>query len=637
MTNFVPDATYVTRLLNDLKQDLQGLHERIEESERLRYLEDEIKLGNDEAKSGIEVRIGASAELINNVMGALTSNQPTVRVEGHKDSSKRADNESKREKFLNRFLETRNMDAGTFFRFADSLVANGVAYLKAARVEYPSQPRLRRRKPNNTFDETEQEHLQRVKALKRMWGPPIEVIDIHPLSVYPRRGQGNRIAELVEHSYKPKSWMYRNYGIEETRDGLTRAKLDSRLLDSKVAQLARATTGFPDEDIKSLPYGTSTQNLCLCTEYWSPDLHQVYIDRRLVYQEETPHVRYFMGRGQQNSSNDPDKIGFGVAELMRHNEPAINRAITRMLEANELVGRRPTIELPEGSTDGFEAPDTDQGGELVPRQFRFKADVAEALPAGAKVVNPFQGVEGVYASMPVIQFLMAINGEHGVSPLFKGIPPGTQGSGYRDNSLYMMAKSQLQYLIDAYKGALTELVRWVEAEIVDMDETVYLGEYELSPKDISDWPATVTVSLEPMIPQNMIAEGTFWDRMWASRHVPRRVVRERGFNEQDPAQLEKEVMLENIREMLMPQLYLDVLQSVQAVQPPGPQGDQAGRETPPEQTDQVNVNTGDTFNNRNGDQARPGAGRDIGRSEGGMTRQGQSREPVRQPAQSPEL
>lgn len=607
-----PDPTYVTRLLNDLKLEMEGAHRRIEETERIRYLEDDIQLQPDEQKSGIEVRIGASAELIENVKSAITTNPPRTKLTPHSNKADRGDNAAKRERFYNRVLERLNGEVPTLTTFADSIIGLGTGILKAARVDYPADECLIRE------GESAKDHVDRVKAQKRVWGLPIEVINIHPLSIYWRLGQGNRASETVEHSWKPKVDIYRNYGINDVKDW--QARNPGKLLGKNVGQLVRSETGIPDQDIKPFPYGVTTTNLCLVTEYWSRDFYQVYVDRRLIHEEHKPEVEYFISMGRVSSSTDRDKAGFGVAEIMRHNEPTINRIMTRMAEASELiVHKRLTLEVPQGSPDLGMELDREQGRE-VPRTYTFRPDAASSLPEGHKIVDPYEGVENVFDSLPLLEMLLRIVGQHGVSPLFKGTPPSANGSGYRDNSLYLMAKSQLQYVIDAYAGALTRLMRWVEKQILELNETVYIDELELTPKDIRDYPAELIVQITPMLPQNMIAEGAFWDRMWASRHVPRRVVRERGFNEEDPDGLEREVLLEDIREALKPSLITDVLSSVI-----GLSMQQNGEPTPGSDT----ASSGQTSSPpRNGNAVREGVGRGMGQEVAGYSSAGTGREPA---------
>ena len=52
---------YVNSLLEELKGEMRGLHEKMGEIEALRHYEDPIQLPTGEKPSGLEVRIGATS------------------------------------------------------------------------------------------------------------------------------------------------------------------------------------------------------------------------------------------------------------------------------------------------------------------------------------------------------------------------------------------------------------------------------------------------------------------------------------------------------------------------------------------------------------------------------------------------
>jgi hypothetical protein len=186
-----------------------------------------------------------------------------------------------------------------------------------------------------------------------------------------------------------------------------------------------------------------------------------------------------------------------------------------------------------------------------------------------------------------------------------------------------MAKSQLVEILTSYQGTLEDLIRWLEDQLVRLGETIYLDELELSPSDITEYPASIHVDLEPQLPQNMIAEGTFYDRMQAAGHVSRRIVREKGLNLDDPSGMDDEVLIENVKDALKPQLVLDI---IAAVSNPQPMAAGQNGAVPAGEGSNVNVNM-----DVNGAAARPGIGRSMGQELGGMTRAGQSREPSNTP------
>jgi len=544
----VPDANYVTGLLNILKQELDGLHKRMNEVERLRYHEDKIALAGQEKASGLELRIGLTAELIENVKAAITTNPAEVTVKNLRIGVEAEKNAAKRSVFWTEYLKHVTSYTPVLDELADAQAGLGLGFLKAAYRPWPKEGRRRRK------DESDKDYLSRQNGLKRLWGPPFSVVTLHPLSVYCRPDSGSsRLTELIEHSWKRKRDIYKT-GLQP-RD--SNVKPDPELTAEMV--------GHPDQQVQPLPQGVTTSDLELTTEYWSSGAYyQIYLGSNQVYNKSNPAVAYFVATGRSSSSKDPDKIGLSVADILRHNEPILNRSLTRMAEALELVVRkRLTIELPEGAT---EEQEFDADNNPVPKTYKFDPEGATSLPPGAKAIDPFAGAEAAYAAMPFIQLMLQLASIHGVSPIFKGQSPGAAGSGYRDTSLYMMALNQFKHLIKSFEGCITELIKWLEYCLVHyVKQEIWLGNLSLDPEDVDKWPAQVEVSIEPFLPQNVIAEGHFYDYMHKQGHITRKMVLQQGLREKDPIRIEQDRMLEDLQNILKPVLYQDALTRVEII------------------------------------------------------------------------
>ena len=616
---------YVNALLQELQEELRGFHTRVTEVEALRYLEDKIKLPAEEKASGLEIRLGATAELIENVKAALTANKPRVIFEALRTGPTALENTSKREKFWNEYLRWASALVPFLIELADSqTVALGI--LKAAYYPWPKKERRRNADEPRT-KEGDTEYKDRQRALKRRWGPPFKVITIHPLTFYFRLGPGGELAEVIEHGYKSRREIYAAFGIRG--EAQLQSMIPDKLPKETGASLA-AVAGFPSEEIQSLPQGVSTSTLALVTEYWAasmpgvPGIYQCYIEGNLVYEEiGDPSVAYFVCPGRTTSSKDPDKFALSIAEILRHNEPTLNRSLTYMAEATELlVRRRLTLEVPEGYTPPAEI--IGESNEPQTKTWTFKADKAEALPAGAKIVDPFEGAQNVYQAMPFIDLMLQLLGQHGVSPIFKGVPEGAGGSGYKENSLYLMAKSQFQYLLDSYSRCISNLIEWLEHILVTKaKQEVWVGNLSLTPQDIKAFPTVINVDVEPLLPQNIIAEGQFWDRMHARGHITERTLLEKGLRMEQPEQEMWNRFIEDIQNMLKPVLAQDVLRLVGAMPPPlvGPDGETPiGGQNP----------TG-------GNGARGNPVEEIMKSLGGSTRAGQARQPPEEAGSTPGL
>ena len=623
----VVSPQYVNSLLQELKGEMRGLHTKMSEIELLRHYEDPIQLPTGEKPSGLEVRIGATSELIENIKASLTANVPNVIFTGLREGNKAEGNSSKRESFWARVLIWIRKPVHVLVELVDAQAGLGIGILKGAYYPWPKEERKRNK------GESDKDFRDRVKALKRKWGPPFRVITIHPLTFYFRLGPGNEITESIEHSWKSKRDVYPAYGIDTDAE----LKAFPVVMDEGTAQAVSATEGQPDQEIRSFPEGTSSETMVLVTEYRrermpnSKGVYQVYLNNRLVYQEVgDPSCKYFICVGRITSSKDPDKIGISVAEGFRHNEPLINRALTRMGEAVELlVRKRLTLEVP----DDFQ-PETVTGEDNnpVPKTYTFSAEKSTALPAGAKVIDPFANVGDVFGAMPYIQLLMTIMGQHGVSPIFKGEPPGAGGSGYRDNSLYMMAKSQFEYLIESYGDCLVSLIEWMEGQLVTRSrQEIWVGDKSLKPSDVKDWPATIEVDIDPLLPQNLIAEGQFYDRMHTQGHITRRFFLEKGLRLEQPEGEIRARMLQDLQEMMKPVLYEDVLQTVGIL--PSPQEQLVGPDGQPI----VSQNGGGGGNQQipQASQGSQAAILEMLQSMGGRTRQGQPRQPPEESGSTP--
>lgn len=625
--NPVVSPQYVNRLLEEFKNEFRGLHTKMNEIELLRHYEDDIRLPTGETPSGLEVRIGATSELIENIKASLTANQPNVVFTALRSGDAAQENTSKRESFWSRVLQWIRKPVPVLVELVDAQAGLGMGILKGAYYPWPKAERKRLK------NESDKDFRDRVKALKRKWGPPFRVITIHPLTFYCRLGSGNEIVESIEHSWKSKRDVYPAYGLDTDAE----LKAYPLTLDQEVAEAVAATPGQPEQEIRSFPADLSTETMVLVTEYRrermpnSKGVYQVYLNGRLVYQEiGDPSCKYFLCVGRISSSKDPDKMGISVAEGFRHNEPLINRALTRMGEAVELlVRKRLTIEAPEGFTaEMVEGEDNN----LVPKQYKFSAEKSTVLPPGSRVVDPFAGVESVFGAMPFIQLLMQIMGQHGVSPIFKGEPPGAAGSGYRDNSLYMMAKSQFEYLIESYGDCLVSLIEWLEGQLVTRArQEIWVGDMSLKPKDVQEYPATIEVNVDPLLPQNLIAEGQFYDRMHTQGHITRRYFLEKGLRIDQPEPMVKARMLEDLQEMMKPILYEDVLTTVGAIPPPQPQ--LVGPDGQP-----IQSQNGGSGGMIGGGGASGGAQANIVQmlqEMGGRTRQGQPRQPPEESGSTP--
>jgi hypothetical protein len=207
------------------------------------------------------------------------------------------------------------------------------------------------------------------------------------------------------------------------------------------------------------------------------------------------------------------------------------------------------------------------------------------------------------------------------------MPPGAAGSGYRDVSLYMMAQSQFSYLVQSYSSCLSQFISWCEDQLLKGGKEVFVGNASLRPSDIEDWPAIITVDVQPQMPQNLIPMGQFYDRMHARGHITRRTVLEEGLRMEQPEQEMRQRFIEDIQDQyLKPKLAMDVLQILGIL----PEMPVEGTEAPVTTLTKRGPGGAQQLLS----EANRGQG-EAGQAQGGLSRAGQPRQPPEEPGSVP--
>jgi hypothetical protein len=147
---------------------------------------------------------------------------------------------------------------------------------------------------------------------------------------------------------------------------------------------------------------------------------------------------------------------------------------------------------------------------------------------------------------------------------------------------------------------------------------------------VKEYPATIEVDIDPLLPQNLIAEGQFYDRMHMQGHITEPYFLEKGLRIDQPEAMIRARMLEDLQEMMKPVLYEDVLQTVGVLPPPQPR--LVGPDGQPIQSQNGGGAGNTTGNGGGGAQA---AIVEMLQSMGGRTRQGQPRQPPEESGSTP--
>ncbi len=579
----IPDAAYVSSFLQRKQQELQGLHTKMAEMEALRYGEDKIALRTGERPSGIQVRSLMAADMIESVKAVILAKMPRAHFEAIRTGDKAKTISNNREGWWNARLDHM---APVLYELVDGVVGLGFASLKGVYSSWSTKERARLDDEPNT-KAGDRKYNRRLRGLKQRWGTPYEALTPHPMTLYWERGPGNRIVEMVEHAWKPKASIYTFYGLGSDAD-VAKKNQGNRHLDDAIGQiktggdrgaelyaqrLASLGGGQPEALVRNLPSGMDTTSMCLVTEYWNPGVYQVYVDRQLIYEEaDNPRAAFFPAIGRSSISPDPDKVGLSVAEALRFNEPIINRELTRMGEAVELLVRqRRALKVPENTPQEMVLG---ADNNPTPRTYNFNEGEVEQLPQGADVVNVFEGAENAFAAMPYLQLLIQLVTQHGVAPIFKGTPPGAAGSGYRDNSLYLMAQAQFKYLIDSVQRCLVDYIEWQEQEIVRLGEDVWEAGLRLRPQDIEDYPVKYEVKMDPALPQNLIANAQLYMDAHGRGFGTEDWVYEKGFQEEQPESLIRGRILETAQKALTQVMVEDAMRRTGILPPTPPAGEE---------------------------------------------------------------
>ncbi|KKL22933.1 hypothetical protein LCGC14_2430430, partial [marine sediment metagenome] len=153
-------------------------------------------------------------------------------------------------------------------------------------------------------------------------------------------------------------------------------------------------------------------------------------------------------------------------------------------------------------------------------------------------------------------------------------------------------------------------------------QEIWEGDLSLTPKAIREFPVTINVDIDPLLPQNLIVEGQFYDRMHTQGHITRRTMQEKGLRIDQPEMETRGRWLEDLQEMMKPILYQDVLQTVGVLPPPesqlvGPDG---------QPVSSTNGNSGNMLGGAGGGDAQANIAQML-QEMGGRTRQGQPRQP----------
>ena len=552
-----PTAAYISRFFFDMRQLFEGLHRRIRELEELRFGEEEIPVQPSKDAAGHRFRVRMLDDLIETAKAAALTQPPKIHIKPLRRGKSGDDNASKRENFWNAWLEK---SWPFLVQMADNQFGLGISVFKMVYDPWPADERKQKEGESNRT------YLNRLKGKKREWGVPFKPVLVHPLSFYFRWNPGDfDVLEGLEETYKNR------YDIQTAYDVLP----DIRDVAERIENVETAT-GFPPQDRRPIPFGVNLTTYVRVCEYWNPKWSKVYLGvgagegalpANEIHSEDDPGVAYFVAPGRLNGSLDPDKIAMSIGDHHRGIEPFINKMMSEMLNVAEIAAHpKGYVIVPEG---GDPQVTIDEEGNVQRTVYEMSADGATGLPPGADLRDPYANSGMIWSGMPLLQMAMDLLQSKGPGPILRGLPPSSAGSGYRDNSLYLMAKSMFMYSLHLYTLPLAKAIRWMEQQIANrVQDECWIDDYHLGPGDIEDWPVEHNVELKPDLPQNKIQETQNLASLSDRGLIPESYVIEHGLGEEAPQELQDEVEAERIyKEYLRPILARDVLVTVGVLKP----------------------------------------------------------------------
>lgn len=319
-----PDFKEVEALRIAVKEERQAVLDRIWEVKRARRNQWEETLNKLPAafrKMPFILGEPGIPEMIQRVAGLVAKNEPIIQVtppSGRKDDVRKAAKEEQRLNGLRITIEDQQ-DRATWGMAVDSQLAWGESWVGVYLDPEPyDDERLERGE-----DEEAGEYVSRHKAIMAEGGVPIRFVDHDPQTVFPIRGDKERLVAAIIQSKHKAYELASGYGYKAVRDDA-----------GKVTDWRKITLGepfVPNEGRGSFAYSSDTQHdtgtasrdsepsgaLVTKTIYLDCWTVRTFLDGKLV--EEWEHgygvVPLFPAYGKETSDRDPVWASQGIADV----------------------------------------------------------------------------------------------------------------------------------------------------------------------------------------------------------------------------------------------------------------------------------------------------------------------------------
>jgi hypothetical protein len=477
--------------------------------------------------TAVEIRTPLMNDLIQRLAGALSVNPPQFKVpprpRGNMDKNQRLS--SKLEKWTTAWLNEMEHQEGDriYYRFLDYLCGDGHGVLKLVHREdfWDGYPTLDKDADSLTPDEAE-EYSEKVANFKTGASLPFSLKVLDPLTFYPFYSERG-LEEVLEVSKRPKIYLAKRFNLTAG---------DRGKLVSKTGQNVHMDSQISGD-----------------CEYW-----EHWTDK---------DVPYFHALGTQTSSREPDKEGLSVGHQLIHLIPALDSLLTMktnsgFLSAYPSFKRIRPIGAPSrvGELDDDEDPDA-AGLEFEP------GHIYDGLPGEdlAPVELPQVG-QDVNQS---IEMLLGIISKVGIPSVLEGNHSPNRVSGFAYSEMLNVSRTKYTTIIRNASFAMESMVKFLwwlvekrvgeEIYIWATDEDGTAGWLSITPSDIGEY-YNVKVIIEPLLPEDDIAQGQHAASMVQAGMWSKRFAREQKMGIPDPEAMEDEILVERAMEMPQISLYL---------------------------------------------------------------------------------
>ena len=508
-----------------------------------------------------------TANEINRVVGTMGRNPPKVTIRPASNtqvSIQRAEKQSAWGGELLRYIE-RNSVYPVWSRGDDAAAETGLGGFEWYMTDRWQDVERLIKDRDPEVDDPELD--KRIDEELKLAGCPFNIRPVDALSLYFDVGEDG-IETAIIYERKHYAIVYENIKKRLSSDELEKAQLPAPGARAWPArQFETSWTYLGAEQTKS--FAPDAQGQVECIRYYDKRWFVEIVAGKVVESKEhkLPGVPIFPQFGKLTSNPSTAYMMQGITMGMVSQELAINDLFTLALDNQMTYGRPfPVVTTSENGSSNI---DKDGQPQVIHLDDPSRPPM---LGPGQTIVDAF----GAFRGNIDMQFVQATDSYWQVSgqnPIAAGESPGSDPSGYAINSLTSGAQALYESMLDNKCQTLGRIIDFSRMAIRDrIHETVYLSvpalkgkgiEYiGIGPDDIDEVPSEVSV--DPMSDTQRMAFTEWLASGNKGKYIARRTVQQRGYGGviTDPDDEDKELLRDDIRQMLIPFMTQVIVQTV---------------------------------------------------------------------------